>query len=168
MWKFDKGGYLQQLLHSLKYDHLKSVGIDLGTILGRTFLDSCTPELNEYFQQSAPVIVPVPIHKSKLRKRGYNQAEALARGFSTAVRWEVAEPRAVIRVKKTRSQTGLSTVQRAENIRGAFQLSDGGLFENRVPVIIDDVFTTGATVFELARVLQKKSLPAVIVTAAKT
>lgn len=168
MWQFDKGGYLQQLLHSLKYNNLQTVGVDLGIILGRTFLNDSNPDIRELLLKRVdPLIVPIPLHKSKLRKRGYNQAEALAQGFSSVTSWEVAKSDAVLRVKKTTTQTGLSTGERVLNVKDAFQVSNGGEFRDRLPILIDDVFTTGATTFELARVLKKYSRPAGIVTVAR-
>jgi len=167
MWEFDKGGYLQQLLHNLKYNYLQSVGEDLGTILADKFLSVHQRHLNELFRQGEPIIVPVPLHKSKLRKRGFNQAGALARGFSKKSGWQIIPQDNVLRIKRTSTQTGLSAEKRAGNLKNAFQVRDNIDLKDRTPIIIDDVFTTGATTFELAGVLSQKSNSAVVVTVAK-
>jgi len=167
LWKFDKGGYLQQMLHNLKYNYLQTVGVDLGSILAEKFLSEHHSLLNELFRHAEPVIVPVPLHKSKLRKRGFNQAGALATGFAKKTGWEVIPKGTVLRVKRTKTQTGLSAEKRTGNLKNAFLVKHKIHFEGKIPVIIDDVFTTGATTFELAGVLHPKSNPAVIVTIAK-
>ncbi len=167
MWKFDKGGYLQQMLHNLKYNFLQSVGEDLGIILAEKFLSVHQGQLNELFRHGEPIIVPVPLHKSKLRKRGFNQAGALARGFSRKTGWQVIPQGSVQRIKRTTTQTGLSSEKRTSNLKNAFLVQENVDLEYKTPVIIDDVFTTGATTFELAGVLNEKSNPAVIVTVAK-
>lgn len=166
MWSFDKGGYLQDLLHGLKYNYLRKVGEELGKTLAIQFLHKYGNQTNKLFEQSEPLIVPVPLHKSKLRKRGYNQAEALAKGFSETSGWPVAGPGVVVRTKKTTTQTGLSAEKRAQNLKNAFQLKSHTSIQGRTPIIIDDVYTTGATTFELANILSEYSKPSIIITVA--
>lgn len=151
MWNFDKGGYLQGLLHDLKYNFLRGVGEELGRFTARTFLEYYR-HLHE-LEEANPVIVPVPLHKSKKRTRGYNQARALSRGFSQVTGWDVLDSGEVIRIRKTRTQTGLSSADRSKNVKGAFKIAREEVLQNRFPIIIDDVFTTGATTYELADVL---------------
>jgi ComF family protein len=167
MWKFDKGGHLQQMLHNLKYNYLQSVGVDLGSILAEKFLSVHHIQLDEIFRHAEPMIVPVPLHKSKLRKRGFNQARALAKGFAKKSGWHIIPKGNVLRVKRTKTQTGLSAEKRTGNLKNAFLVKEKSDLENIVPIIIDDVFTTGATTFELAGTLHKISSPAVVVTVAK-
>ncbi|MGM0743683.1 MAG: ComF family protein [Bacteroidota bacterium] len=167
MWKFDKGGYLQQMLHNLKYNYLQSVGVDLGGLLAEKFLSQSHIYLDEIFRHAEPIIVPIPLHKSKLRKRGFNQAGALATGFAKKTGWKIIRKGTVLRVKRTKTQTGLSVEKRTGNLKNAFLVKGKIELEDKIPVIIDDVFTTGATTFELAGVLHKISNPAVIVTVAK-
>lgn len=154
MWYFDKGGYLQQLLHNLKYNHLKGVGRELGRILAASYMRA---NESEKILQMSPVIVPVPIHKTRLRRRGYNQARVLAEGFCELTNWELIEEKAIIRVKNTVTQTGLTSRRRSENIRGAFSVQQSEILQGRIILILDDVFTTGATTFELARILNSFS-----------
>lgn len=167
MWKFDKGGYLQHMLHNLKYNHLQSVGVDLGGILATKFLSEYQSKLDYLFRQFEPVIVPVPLHKSKFRSRGFNQARALAKGFSKKTGWDIIPQGHVLRIKRTKTQTGLTAEKRTGNLKNAFVVKEKIKLENKIPVIIDDVFTTGATTFELSGVLHPIGNPAVIVTVAK-
>ena len=153
MWHFDKGGYLQELLHKLKYHYLRGVGLELGYLLGTYFLHMHSKNELDNIYKLSPIITPVPLHPSKKRKRGYNQARALAEGVANAAGWELMMPGAVQRVKKTKTQTGLNIKQRSENLRGAFKITDPEPFQNRLCIIIDDVFTTGATTFELAKTI---------------
>ena len=152
MWYFDKGGYLQQLLHNLKYNHLKGVGKELGRLLAASYLRAND---SEKILQMSPLIVPVPLHKSRLRRRGYNQARVLAEGFSDLTNWELIDEGAIARIKNTATQTGLTSRKRSENIRGAFAVQCGDQLQGRMIVIIDDVFTTGATTFELALLISE-------------
>ncbi|WP_141691583.1 ComF family protein [Rhodohalobacter halophilus] len=167
MWSFDKGGYLQQLLHGLKYNYLRKAGVELGETLAGAFLQKVEHDITDTFEQFPPIIVPVPLHKSKFRKRGYNQAAALAEGFGAVSGWEIVELSVVVRGKKTSTQTGLSSEKRIENVKNAFQILKPQKVFNRTPIIVDDVFTTGATTFELAQVLSEYSEPAMIVTVAR-
>lgn len=149
MWMFDKGGYLQDLLHNLKYNFLRDVGLELGEYLGR----SVTAEKMTGLHTKTPLLLPVPLHTSKRRKRGFNQARAIAQGVSSVTGWEVI-PRGIIeRVKKTSTQTGLNSTRRAKNLQGAFHIHEPEYMDDCLPVIVDDVFTTGATTFELIRAL---------------
>jgi ComF family protein len=152
MWHFDKDSYLQDLLHKLKYNHLRGVGIELGSLMGYALQQSDV--WNQLFRHKAgsglPVLVPVPLHPSKKRKRGYNQARALAEGLQSVTDWEITGPSIVERVQKTRTQTGLNSRQRSKNVKGAFKVKKDPVWESAYPIIVDDVFTTGATTFELA------------------
>lgn len=153
MWNFDKGGYLQDLLHKLKYHHLRGVGLELGYLMGANFLHRHSQEELDGIDEAKPLVIPVPLHRSKKRKRGYNQARALGEGVAKSTGWEILKPGVIERIKKTKTQTGLNLKQRSENLRGAFRVTDSQPLKGRFPIIVDDVFTTGATTFELARVI---------------
>ncbi len=151
MWHFDKGGYLQDLLHNLKYNFMMGVGEELGRFTAQNFKKEY-PGFNDLDEMN-PIIVPVPLHKKKKRTRGYNQARALARGFKESTGWDCSPPGTVTRIKKTRTQTGLSAPERSKNVKKAFKVELGDQINDRFPIIIDDVFTTGATTYELAECL---------------
>ena len=118
-------------------------------------------------EEREPLLIPVPLHRKKQRKRGYNQARVLANGISNRAGWPVVAEQSVVRVKNTITQTGLSSSERQNNLEGAFTLSQPINYDKQIPVLVDDVFTTGATTFELARVLNVTAArKAVILTVA--
>lgn len=168
MWYFDKGGYLQHLLHNLKYNYLQSAGVELGSILGRSVLKRFDFDSMDHYGQKKPILIPIPLHKSKLRKRGYNQARALAEGLMKSTKWDLIHEGAIVRVRKTKTQTGLNSLERAKNVNRAFMIRNPDQLKNCRPVIVDDVFTTGATTFELAdQIFKTTSERSVIITIAK-
>lgn len=167
LWKFDKGGDLQNLLHQLKYERLTTIAVDLGRKLGQRV--SNHPLLIQLFEEWEPVILPVPLHYLKFRYRGFNQAFKLAQGFQEV--WKdmpICGIKDVVRTKNTLSQTGFSLEQRLQNIQNAFEVRNKEVINDKLVVIIDDVFTTGATTFELAQSLQLAGAgPIVILTVAQ-
>jgi ComF family protein len=168
MWFFDKGGYLQDLLHKLKYHFMRGVGIELGSLLGKDFLHLQSREELNRVDEFDPIIIPVPLYFKKRRKRGYNQARALAEGVSRSAGWEIIKKGAVKRIRKTQTQTGLTLAERSKNLKDAFEVADPKFIRGRQCIIIDDVFTTGATTFELAKTLYEvNQKPSVILTVAR-
>ncbi|MBO6792599.1 MAG: ComF family protein [Balneolaceae bacterium] len=147
LWNFDKGGFLQDLLHDLKYNQLSGVGVDLGKTLGAALCDHNILKDEEW------VIVPVPLHRKKKKKRGYNQARKIAKGVSISTGSSLISEEIVTRVKHTATQTGFTLEKRNKNIANAFEVTNINVLRNAACLIIDDVFTTGATTFELAGTL---------------
>jgi len=143
MWKFDKGGDLQNILHQLKYHRLTGAGIQLGRLLGVQLEDISD------FSESEPLLIPVPLHRKKKMKRGFNQARVIAEGIGQITGWPVAGEGILARQKNTATQTGLSTADRARNLKNAFLVNKPDTLYGFQPVIVDDVFTTGTTTFEL-------------------
>ncbi len=152
LWRYHKGGALQQLMYHLKYDHKASLGNQLGVLAA----DRCKNRLfvKEWLADNEVLIVPVPLHPAKIRIRGFNQARRIAEGVAEVLELEIIGRHAVRRLKKTDTQTGFSFHSRLQNMRGAFRVFEAERIENRCQLIIDDVFTTGSTVFELAHELQ--------------
>ncbi|MCC5904943.1 MAG: ComF family protein [Balneolaceae bacterium] len=167
MWYFDKGGYLQKLLHDLKYHHLKGVGVELGECLGRAFLNNLDSSIREEFALVKPLLVPVPLYKSRQRKRGYNQARAMAEGVARVTSWPVSREGLIIRKKNTKTQTGLNSHERENNLSGAFEVTDSAELQDKFLILIDDVFTTGSTTFEVAKTVLNDEEKAGILTVAK-
>lgn len=98
------------------------------------------------------VIVPVPLHPSRYRERGFNQAHEIARYLAALLRLRV-DAKCLVRVLPTREQSGLSLVERTQNVRGAFALARPP--SARRIALVDDVLTTGSTASEAARVLME-------------
>jgi ComF family protein len=99
----------------------------------------------------ADLLVPVPLHPKRIKRRGFNQALLLAQGFPGA---PVARE-AVVRTRHTAPQVGLNPKERKDNVKGAFTVPDPGLVKGKNVLLIDDLLTTGSTVKECARVLRK-------------
>jgi len=110
------------------------------------------------FGDPPPVVIPVPLHASKLRQRGFNQSELIARAALKRGIGAGTLPLTVSvleRSRPTESQTGLTRHQRRENVRGAFRVVRPDEIAGRDILLVDDVFTTGTTVSECARVLRR-------------
>jgi competence protein ComFC len=101
---------------------------------------------------SVDVMVPVPLHIRRLRERGFNQALLLAKELNTRTGIPYAE-RALKKVKDTSVQIALKKKERKKNLKGAFQVKDHEAIQGKTVVLMDDVYTTGATVNECSRTL---------------
>ena len=161
---YDEG--LRELIHLLKYNGVRPASSVLGRMLADT-VEALEPE----FGQDTVLIVPVPLYKAKRRQRSFNQAELIAR----AALKHLQNPRLQLatdvlqRVRETKSQIGLTAHQRRENMRGAFAVSSAGEVTGREVVVVDDVYTTGTTVSECARVLRRAGAARVwVATVART
>lgn len=136
---------VRQLVHTLKYGGHTFVTAALGELIARGDL---TPFAD------CDAIVPVPLHLSRLRLRGLNQAAVLARLFFTG-REKVIRPDGLIRIRNTVAQTELRGSERRKNLNNAFKLNTAAFNPERLIVcLVDDVFTTGTTVEECSRVLK--------------
>jgi len=100
---------------------------------------------------AADLLAPVPLHPKRIKKRGFNQSLLLARAFPGA---PVARE-AVVRTRHTAPQVGLNPKQRQDNVKGAFAVTDPALVKGKHVLLVDDLYTTGATVKECARVLRR-------------
>ena len=142
---FNKGNKVQRLIHQLKYKGRKDIGIYLGRQYGMNL--RLSPIL-----QTVQLIVPVPLHKKKLLKRGYNQSEQFATGLSESMKVQV-NTAAICRNKETETQTKKSRFRRWQNVAEVFEVSDPGSLEMKHVLLVDDVITTGATLESCIRAL---------------
>ncbi len=144
-------GGLRSLVHLLKYESVLPVSSVLGGMLASAIM-----ELFPGCGGAVPLIVPVPLHKSKRSERGFNQAELIARAAAKRLPPLVEVATGVlVRQRATISQVGLSREQRIANMSDAFRVRDRGRVEGRTVIVVDDVMTTGTTLSECARVLKQ-------------
>jgi ComF family protein len=144
---------LRQAIHELKYEDLRSLAAPLGRLMaeGWSILAPRDDDID--------VIVPVPLHSTRQRQRGYNQAALLARELGAWLQRPVVED-ILIRIKATAPQVGLNVQQRRDNVLDAFQCVNTSLEGKRV-LLIDDVCTTGATLAAASAALRKGSVSSV-------
>ncbi|MBZ5666139.1 MAG: ComF family protein [Acidobacteriia bacterium] len=160
-------GGLRDLIHLLKFQQVRPAANVLGRVLAGTIAS-----MEKVMPVGTIVVVPVPLHRNKKAQRGFNQAEMIARGavkqLSRPKRFDLLTG-VLVRRRETGSQIGLTSHQRRENLRGAFAVSDPTRMLNRDILLIDDVFTTGTTASECARVLLRAGAARVwVATVART
>jgi len=128
---------MAQMVYQLKYNNRPDIGEDMGRVMG------CDMQLAGFFD-GVDVLLPVPLSRKRLRQRGYNQSEQLARGVSDITHLPVITK--VLKRKHFRqSQTQLNRLGRQENVADMFELRNGSMLVGRHVLLIDDVCTTGAT-----------------------
>jgi ComF family protein len=135
---FQKGGSVQKLIHQFKYSGKHQIGFYFGKLYGNELLNS------ELFS-NIDVIIPVPMHPAKQRKRGYNQSEIFANGISEALKKPIDKMN-LVKTEKTQTQTRKSRFVRWENVETVFTIKDAKMLEGKHILIVDDVITTGATI----------------------
>jgi ComF family protein len=146
---------LREMVHLLKYERMSVVAKPLGKML------ACAIEMLEFEAGKELLVVAVPLFPSKERERGYNQAvllsdAALAELKKSKPEWKLQAAHQVIRrVKDTRSQFELTPKGRRRNLQGAFAVADGSMLLGREVLLVDDIYTTGATARACSRVLRQ-------------
>jgi len=138
---------LRQVIQKYKYGRKVSLGKPLGRLLARgcaEFLGACGVDL----------IIPVPLHPKRLRWRGFNQSLLLARQVSRSYGVPV-DPFVLRRQRETAPQTELAEAERRRNVRGAFALHPEKSIKAQTILLVDDVYTSGATVGECSAVLKR-------------
>jgi ComF family protein len=160
-------GELRDLIHLLKFQQVRPAARVLAHMLAKTIAN-----LEPAMPVGKILVVPVPLHQRKQAQRGFNQAEVMARGalkeLSRPKRFDLAAG-TLLRRRETGSQIGLTRHQRRENMRGAFAVSDPKRILNCDVLLVDDVYTTGTTASECARVLLRAGVARVwVATVART
>lgn len=154
---FTKGGKAQTLLHKLKYKELTEVGETLGRWYGHDLR-------LKGFHEKIDLVIPVPLHVAKMRKRGYNQSDFIAKGIAEGlgVEWST---KAIKRIALNETQTKKRKVERHINVSNIFSVTDKKIIESRNVLIVDDVITTGATILSCAEVAQNANCKGVSIGA---
>lgn len=147
----------QEAVKLLKYNNVFSLALPLAE---RLALAAGVPD-------DDTIVVPVPLHKRRLVERGFNQSLLLARELARILGLEL-EYRALKRIKLTRPQVELKGSERMVNVKGAFEVTDPSFFVDKKVLLIDDVYTTGATITECAGVLKEAGATVSALTLART
>ena len=160
-------GGLRELIHLLKYQQVRPAAKVLGRMLAEAIAAS-----QASVGDTPLLVVPVPLHSRKLHQRGFNQAELIAQAALKLkpLAGELTLGRGIlIRQRETKSQIGFTRFERRENLLGAFLVAKPRDVEGREILLVDDVFTTGTTVSECARVLRRAGATRVwVATVART
>jgi ComF family protein len=133
---FDHGSKYRKILHQLKYHGRKDAGLFLGRLMGARLKEACLP--------SVDMIVPVPLHPVRMRRRGYNQSQVIAEGIAEVLKVPV-QPKSLCRVRYTATQTRKNRFDRWKNVEGIFHCPDPVMVESKHILLVDDVITTGST-----------------------
>ena len=137
LYYFAKGGKVQNLMHHFKYKGMQEIGVLLGNIAGEQLVK------NNIFN-SVDVIIPVPLHKNRLKERGYNQSTCFANGLAQKLNAAVDDDN-LVRVKSTETQTHKSRFSRFENMQEVFKIINPEKLIGKHILLVDDVVTTGST-----------------------
>lgn len=160
-FSFNKGGKVQELVHQLKYRGKKEIGISLGKFYGNELKQS--PLFS-----GVEMVIPVPLHVKKLKRRGYNQSEIFGQGIAKTMNIESAE-NILIRITATETQTKKSRFARWKNVEEVFKVAHPEKIENKHILLVDDVITTGATMEACAnKILEVPGTKVSIATIAST
>lgn len=144
---FSKGSHVQQLIHQLKYKGQKQVGVHMGTLYGHELRKTTLfPKVD--------LIIPVPLHKRKLRKRGYNQSACFAEGLASGMYIPTAL-QVLFRTSASDTQTKKSRFFRWKNVEHLFYVKNEQQIRHKHILLVDDVVTTGATLEACAQALLK-------------
>ncbi|QOI96772.1 MAG: ComF family protein [Flammeovirgaceae bacterium] len=136
---------MQELLHELKYNNRPEIGQTLGRVYGNELAQAG-------YDRQLDVIIPIPLHEWKRKRRGYNQSEEFAIGLAAALNVAV-ETTVVKRAVNTETQTRKSRLKRWENVSEVFVVANPRAIEGKRVLIADDVITTGATIEACGSVL---------------
>lgn len=152
-------GVIKKALHQFKYrPYLSDLAAELFKILNKSIKINQDNLITQFINNKRPIVVPVPLYKSRERKRGYNQSEILGRLLAKKFNL-VFCPDLLVRIKPTKPQAYLKFHQRVENIKNAFKVSGiTRFFISSYPhiLLIDDIWTTGATLKAGANLLKRK------------
>lgn len=154
---FEYNGNIRETIHRFKYGQRFILARPFGRMLS---------EFTASFSERPDIAVPVPLHVKRLRARGFNQSLLLARVISKSLSIGL-DYLTLRRTRETAPQIDLSTDERLKNVAGAFEIKNKSAFKGRNVLLIDDVFTTGATVKECAKVLKKAGANVRVLTLAR-
>lgn len=154
-----KSSRVEKLIHRLKYQNQPEIGVYLGKLYAKKLSTIG-------FFETIDLIAPIPIHRSKLQKRGYNQASQFAKGLSeeTRVPWD---EQTLLRTISSVSQTKKSRIERYDNVEGVFSVKEPRAVSGKHILLVDDVLTTGATICAAGNILVDAGAKVSVMTIAR-
>jgi ComF family protein len=144
---YAKGSRMRKLIHNMKYKGIREIGTEIGRIYALSLSGSG-------FTDGVDVIIPVPLHPSKKRKRGFNQSESVSEGIASVTGLRL-DTTSLVRVSPSATQTKRTRYDRWTNVEGIFRVADPGKIQGRHVLLVDDVITTGSTIESCANELLK-------------
>lgn len=144
-------GKLKQAIAALKYDQNPQIGELLGMWLGETWQNYSL--INP---KKSPSIIPIPLHSSKEKRRGFNQSNIIAKGFCQVTKYPLI-PKGLKRIRATKAMFGLTVAERKQNIQRVFCVGKS-LNPSKPVLLLDDIYTTGTTVREASKVLRRQGI----------
>lgn len=162
MLYLSKSSRVEKLMHKLKYDNQPEIGVYLGKLYGKKLL-------RDKVSMDIDMIVPIPLHQSKFRKRGYNQATCFAEGLSEVLNISV-ENNLLMRSVASASQTTKSRLDRYDNVHNVFKINPKYQLDlmDKSILLVDDILTTGATIVEAGNVLNERGARVSVMTIARS
>lgn len=159
LFRFEKKGLVQQLIHGLKYKGYENIGFFLGNWLGGEL-----KAIEVY--NGIDMVIPVPLHKNKLKKRGFNQVAKFGQQIAKALNTDYRD-NVLVKITNTKSQTTKGRISRWKNSEELFALKNMDAIDNKHILLVDDIITTGATLEACIAVLnQAKNVKISIATMA--
>ena len=147
LFYFPKKGVVRQLIHQLKYKNQQEISNYLGKWLGVELAES-------RFYKAVDVVVPVPLHKKRLKERGYNQVTGFGEELAMCLQASYNDT-TLLRIKNTVTQTVKDRLTRWRNVQTNFEVLDTKSLEGKHILLVDDVITTGATIKACVKELHK-------------
>jgi ComF family protein len=135
---YNKDSRIRKLIHNMKYKGIKEIGFELGRIYGLSLKSSG-------FMNDIDIVIPVPLHPSKKRVRGFNQSEVISMGIADAAGLSV-DIKSLVRKMVSATQTKRSRYERWTNVEGIFQVAETQAVSGKHILLVDDVITTGSTI----------------------
>jgi len=138
---------IRDLMHEIKFRERKRYAVGIAKLWARTYTKTNFP-----FEKENAVLVPLPMHPDKQKERGFNQSDILASELSIAL--NIPKENALVRILDTPPQSGLHPKLRAENVSGVFEVCNNFKLGGKTFILIDDIYTTGASLNECAKTLK--------------
>lgn len=150
LFLFEQGSPIQKMIHRIKYNNRPDIAVKMGRYLGKKLE-------GQDLYKNIDIIIPVPLHPRRKNKRGYNQSEKLAQGISETTGIPL-DTKHLVRSRFTSTQTKKGKQERIDNVKGAFELKNSILFNEKSILLVDDVITTGATMGACAELFTKSNI----------